>query len=117
MPVPGSDQPFVIDHEQALLDADALGGGVVILDVVGHIEAIGLGELLATGGAEVTVACPLPTPMLLDAETMADALPRRACRRGALAAEHRDGGDRRPRGDARRRTLAGDGDRCPPTRS
>ena len=50
----------------------------MILDVVGHIEAIGLGELLAAGGAEVTVACPLPTPMLLDPETMAAALPRMA---------------------------------------
>jgi 2,4-dienoyl-CoA reductase-like NADH-dependent reductase (Old Yellow Enzyme family) len=78
MPVPGSEQPFVIDHERALLDADRLGGRIVILDVVGHIEAIGLGELLAAGGAKVTVACPLPTPMLLDPETMAAALPRMA---------------------------------------
>jgi hypothetical protein len=78
MPVPGSEQPFVIDHEQALLDAGELQGRVAILDVVGHIEAIGLGERLAAGGAEVTVACPLPTPMLLDPETMAAALPRMA---------------------------------------
>ena len=78
MPVPGSDQPFVLDHERALVDVGQLTGRVVILDTVGHIEAIGLGELLATGGAEVTVACPLPTPMLLDAETMAAALPRMA---------------------------------------
>jgi len=78
MPVPGSEQPFVLDHERALVDADHLDGRVVILDVVGHIEAIGLGELLAAGGAEVTVACPLPMPMLLDPETMAAALPRMA---------------------------------------
>jgi NADPH-dependent 2,4-dienoyl-CoA reductase/sulfur reductase-like enzyme len=78
MPVPGSEHPFVIDHEQALIDADRLGGRIVVLDVVGHIEAIGLGERLAAGGAEVTVASPLPTPMLLDPETMAAALPRMA---------------------------------------
>ncbi|HKA92316.1 MAG TPA: FAD-dependent oxidoreductase, partial [Acidimicrobiia bacterium] len=78
MPVPGSDQPFVIDHERALVDADQLDGRVVVLDVVGHIEAIGLGERLAAGGVDVTVACPLPTPMLLDPETMAAALPRMA---------------------------------------
>ena len=63
----------------------------MILDVVGHIEAIGLGELLAAAGAEVTVACPLPTPMLLDPETMAAALPAHGAGRRALAAEHRDG--------------------------
>jgi hypothetical protein len=78
LPVPGSDQPFVIDHEHALVHAGELGGRVVILDAVGHIEGIGLGELLAARGVEVTVACPLPTPMLLDAETMAVALPRMA---------------------------------------
>jgi pyruvate/2-oxoglutarate dehydrogenase complex dihydrolipoamide dehydrogenase (E3) component len=78
MPVAGSDQSFVVDHERALLDAGQLGGRVVILDTVGHIEAIGLAELLASLGVDVTVACPLPTPMLLDAETMAMALPRMA---------------------------------------
>ena len=78
MPIPGCEQPFVIDHERALLEADQLDGRVVILDVVGHIEAIGVGERLASTGADVTVACPLPTPMLLDPETMAAALPRMA---------------------------------------
>jgi hypothetical protein len=60
------------------VEADGIRGRVVVLDVVGHIEAIGLGEQLAAGGADVTVACPLPTPMLLDPETMAAALPRMA---------------------------------------
>jgi 2,4-dienoyl-CoA reductase (NADPH2) len=83
LPVPGSDQPFVIDHERALLHATELGGRVVLLDAVGHIEAVGLGELLARSGVDVIVACPLPMPMLLDAETMAAALPRMA-RAGAL---------------------------------
>jgi 2,4-dienoyl-CoA reductase-like NADH-dependent reductase (Old Yellow Enzyme family) len=76
LPVPGSEQPFVIDHEQGLARARDLGGRVVILDAVGHIEGIGLAELLAAIGVDVTVVCPLPTPMLLDAETMAIALPR-----------------------------------------
>jgi hypothetical protein len=78
MPVPGSDQDFVINHEEALLRADELGERVVILDVVGHIEGIGLGELLATKGKDVIVACPLPTPMQLDGETMGYGLPRAA---------------------------------------
>jgi len=82
LPVPGSEQPFVIDHEQALMRPDELGARVVVLDAVGHIEGIGLGELLAGIGVDVTVACPLPTPMLLDAETMAMAL-RRMARAGA----------------------------------
>jgi 2,4-dienoyl-CoA reductase-like NADH-dependent reductase (Old Yellow Enzyme family) len=76
MPVPGADQPWVVDHEAALADAAGLGRRVVILDAVGHIEAIGLGELLASRGAEVTIATPLASPIALDAETLAMALPR-----------------------------------------
>ncbi len=76
MPIPGSEQDFVLDHEQALREAESLGARVVILDAVGHIEGIGLGELLARMGKEVSLAMPLPTPMSLDAETMAAALPR-----------------------------------------
>ena len=76
MPVPGSDRDFVFDHEQALLRADELGERVVVLDAVGHIEGLGIGELLAARGARVTLLMPLPTPMLLDSETMAHALPR-----------------------------------------
>ena len=51
----------------------------MILDAVGHIEGIGLGELLAARSASTSPSsCPLPMPMLLDAETMAVALPRMA---------------------------------------
>jgi 2,4-dienoyl-CoA reductase-like NADH-dependent reductase (Old Yellow Enzyme family) len=76
MPVPGSAQDFVLDHEVALQRADTLGRRVVILDVVGHIEAIGLGELLAQQGTDVTVVTPFPLPICLDRETLGYALPR-----------------------------------------
>ena len=75
MPVPGSERPFVLDHERALVEARGLGDRIVILDVVGHIEGIGLGHLLASLGKDVTLVSPLPTPILLDAETLAQALP------------------------------------------
>jgi 2,4-dienoyl-CoA reductase-like NADH-dependent reductase (Old Yellow Enzyme family) len=75
LPVPGSEQPFVLDHERALLEAERLGPRIVVLDAVGHIEGIGLGHLLATLGKDVTVVHPLPAPILLDAETLACALP------------------------------------------
>jgi 2,4-dienoyl-CoA reductase-like NADH-dependent reductase (Old Yellow Enzyme family) len=81
MPVPGAEQSFVIDHERATCAPDRLGRRVVVLDAVGHIEAIGLGELLATAGIETTVVTPLSSPIQLDAETLAYALPR-ACRAG-----------------------------------
>lgn len=76
LPIPGAAPPFVIDHEAALADADALAGRVLIFDVVGHIEAIGLGELLAARGVEAIVATPFATPVLLDRETAGYALPR-----------------------------------------
>jgi len=76
MPIAGSEQDFVIDHEQALNAADSLGKRVVIFDAVGHIEAIGLGELLAARGTEATVVTTLPMPINLDRETMGYALPR-----------------------------------------
>lgn len=76
MPIPGSEQDFVIDHEHALIDAADLPDPIVVLDAVGHIEAIGIGELLASLGKTVTVVTPLPMPMLLDRETMGSALPR-----------------------------------------
>jgi 2,4-dienoyl-CoA reductase-like NADH-dependent reductase (Old Yellow Enzyme family) len=76
MPIAGSDQPWVLDHERALLEADTLGERVVVLDAIGHIEAIGVGHYLAERGREVTVVTPMHSPLLLDAETMQKALPR-----------------------------------------
>lgn len=76
MPVPGAEQDHVIDHETALREPERVGKRVLILDAVGHIEAIGLGELLAREGREVTLVTPLPSPLLLDRETAAHALPR-----------------------------------------
>jgi 2,4-dienoyl-CoA reductase-like NADH-dependent reductase (Old Yellow Enzyme family) len=76
MPVSGSEQDFVLDHETALLRAGQLGRRVIIFDAVGHIEAIGLGELLAAAHADATVVTPLPLPVNLDRETAGYALPR-----------------------------------------
>ena len=84
MPVPGAAPPLVVDHEtalQAALDGRPVPRRVIILDTVGHIEAIGLGELLAAAGSEVTLATPFASPIELDAETQAPAL-RRAVRAG-----------------------------------
>lgn len=78
MPVRGSEQDFVVDHEYALRHLDALGERILIFDVVGHIEAIGLGEALVRLGKQATVVTPLPTPMSLDRETIGYALPRAA---------------------------------------
>ncbi|HJQ83440.1 MAG TPA: FAD-dependent oxidoreductase [Candidatus Binatia bacterium] len=75
LPVPGAERDFVVDHERAVADPGALGRRVVVLDAVGHIEAIGLGHLLAERGVEVTVVTPLAIPVLLDPETLACALP------------------------------------------
>jgi 2,4-dienoyl-CoA reductase-like NADH-dependent reductase (Old Yellow Enzyme family) len=82
MPVPGSEQAFVIDHERALREHASLGPRVVIFDVVGHIEGPGLAELFASRGLDVTLVSPLAQPLLLDGETLAQALSR-ACRAGA----------------------------------
>jgi 2,4-dienoyl-CoA reductase (NADPH2) len=76
MPVPGGDAPWVLDHETALREPARVGRRVVVLDAVGHIEAIALSERFAADGREVTLVTPLATPIALDAETLAMALPR-----------------------------------------
>lgn len=77
-PVPGWEQDFVLDHVDALRRtlAGELTGRVVVLDAVGHIEAIGLGELLAAQDVDVAVVTALPAPISLDPETQQAALPR-----------------------------------------
>ncbi len=80
MPVPGSEQDWVLDHVEALRraldDPDSLGSTIVLLDAVGHAQAIGLGEMLATQGRTAICVTPLPVPMALDGETQAAILPR-----------------------------------------
>ena len=80
MPVPGSEQDWVLDHVEALkrvlADPDSLGNRIVLLDAVGHVQAIGLGELLASHGKEATCVTTLAMPIALDGETQAAVLPR-----------------------------------------
>ena len=76
LPVRGGEQTHVLDHEEALRRWQSLGQRVLILDAVGFIEAIGLGELLAASGRETTVVTPLASPMALDRETASYALAR-----------------------------------------
>ncbi|MBM4243884.1 MAG: hypothetical protein FJ148_08735, partial [Deltaproteobacteria bacterium] len=76
LPVRGGEQAHVLDHEEALRRWQSLGQRVLILDAVGFIEAIGLGELLAASGRETSVVTPLASPMVLDRETASYALAR-----------------------------------------
>ncbi len=73
-PLDGGDQPWVIDHERALLEP--VGPRVVVLDAIGDIVAIGVAHALAAQGCDVTAVTPMHSPMLLDAETLQKALPR-----------------------------------------
>jgi hypothetical protein len=70
------EAPFVIDHEPAVAAPERLRHRVVVLDAVGHIEAIGRGELLAAAGRDVDVVTPLASPIHLHAEAIAMAPPR-----------------------------------------
>ncbi|MFM8410859.1 MAG: FAD-dependent oxidoreductase [Alphaproteobacteria bacterium] len=76
MPVPGWERPDVLDHESALRRESELGRRVVVLDVVGHVEGIGIGERLARSGREAILVMPTAAPMALDRETAGYALPR-----------------------------------------
>lgn len=75
-PLPGLDQPWVIDHERAITELAGLGPQIVVLDAIGDIAAIGIAHLLAESGRQVTCATPLASPVLVDAETLQKALPR-----------------------------------------
>jgi NADPH-dependent 2,4-dienoyl-CoA reductase/sulfur reductase-like enzyme len=76
LPIEGSNQRWVMTVEDAVADTWRVGDRVIVLDAVGDIQAIGAAELLAAAGRDVTVLTPLPSPMLLDPETLARALPR-----------------------------------------
>ena len=76
LPVAGSEQPWVLTVDEVVVDPSRAGPRVVVLDAVGDIQAIGTAELLAAAGRDVVVLSPLPSPMLLDPETMSRALPR-----------------------------------------
>ena len=80
MPVPGAEQDWVLDTVEALRRADEepdrLGERVLILEAVGHVQGVGLGELLADQGRETTVVTALPVLLACDGETQAAILPR-----------------------------------------
>jgi 2,4-dienoyl-CoA reductase-like NADH-dependent reductase (Old Yellow Enzyme family) len=76
LPIAGSEQPWVLTVDDVVADPARAGRRVVVLDAVGDIQAIGTAELLAAAGREVVALSPLPSPMLLDPETMSRALPR-----------------------------------------
>ena len=80
MPVPGSEQDWVLDTVEALRRAqeepDRLGARVVVLEAVGHVQGVALGELLASQGRDTTVVSTLPVLLACDGETQAAILPR-----------------------------------------
>ena len=83
LPVAGSDQPWVIDHERALRRGGSpirtrSASRVVILDAVGDIAAIGIGHFLVAARQAGDDGQPLPSPILIDNETNSRALPRAA---------------------------------------
>ena len=55
---------------------NSLGPRVLIVDAVGFVEAIGLGELLAAAGCETRLVTALANPIACDPETQAAILPR-----------------------------------------
>jgi hypothetical protein len=91
-PIVGVDRPGVLDHETALRTvlADgprALGDRVVVVDLVGFVEAFGLAELLAVGEVETTLVSPFAEPIATDPQTRLELL-RRARRAGVAHLPH-----------------------------
>lgn len=81
-PVPGWDLPFVVTHEAAVAGPESLGRRIVVADLVGQVEGIGIAELLAAQGRTVVLSMPFAAPPHLDGETAGQALGR-AVRAGA----------------------------------
>jgi dimethylamine/trimethylamine dehydrogenase len=63
-PIPGasSDLPHVVTPEQLLLDHKPVGDRVLVYDCEGVVTGIGICELLASQGKEVTLLTPAETP-------------------------------------------------------
>ncbi len=81
-PVPGWDLPFVVTDETAVRSPEGIGRRVLVADMVGHIEGLGIAELLAAAGRTVVLSMPFPAPPHLDADTAGQAMGR-AVRAGA----------------------------------
>lgn len=91
-PIIGVDRPGVLDHEAALravlaAGPRALGDRVVVVDLVGFVEAFGLAGLLADGEVETTLVSPFAEPTATDPETRLELL-RRARRAGVAHLPH-----------------------------
>jgi dimethylamine/trimethylamine dehydrogenase len=59
-PIPGAELPTVVRPEEVLGRVEHRPGPVVVYDCEGYFMGIGLAELLASSGIEVTVVTPLP---------------------------------------------------------
>jgi dimethylamine/trimethylamine dehydrogenase len=63
-PIPGAspDHPHVVTPEQLLVDRKPVGGRVVVYDCEGVVTGIGICELLAAQGKQVTLLTPAESP-------------------------------------------------------
>jgi 2,4-dienoyl-CoA reductase-like NADH-dependent reductase (Old Yellow Enzyme family) len=72
----GWELPSVVTHEAAVSDPDSVGRHVLVADFVGHVEGIGIAELLAAAGRSVVLSMPFAAPPHLEGESIGHALGR-----------------------------------------
>src|SRR5437763_115276 len=72
----GADAECIVHYTDAVRSPEALGAKVVVLDLIGFVQGVGVSELLAASGRDVTLVMPFPEPTQMEADNLTAAMRR-----------------------------------------
>jgi len=73
-PPEGHDSPLFVHYAEVVADPERTGRRVVVLDLIGNVQGVGIAQTLAELGRDVTLVMPFPEPTLMESDNMLIAL-------------------------------------------